>query len=223
EPRAREAARGRRHRLLARRRGRSLCGRGAGEPAGVSGRGAALHFHQLVRAPASARRASRRCGGDRGRRAVRGRARLRAPQVRALLASARRRRRGPGASADLRALRGEPGRGRVAQGGLMRPLWWGGAAAVVALDQLSKWLALAFLTGKGPVGILPCLNFTLVYHRGAAFGFLGQASGWQNAFFMVVALLASAYVIYLLRRLERDNRWTAAGLVLILGGALGNL
>jgi signal peptidase II len=105
----------------------------------------------------------------------------------------------------------------------MRPLWWGGAAAVVALDQLSKWLALAFLTGKGPVGILPCLNFTLVYNRGAAFGFLSQASGWQNAFFIVVALLASAYVIYLLRRLDRGNRWTAAGLVLILGGALGNL
>lgn len=105
----------------------------------------------------------------------------------------------------------------------MRAIYWAGAGAVVALDQLTKWLALVFLAGSGPLEVLPFLNFTLVYNRGAAFGFLNRASGWQNTFFVAMALIAAVYVIYLLQRQERGSRWTAAGLVLILGGAVGNL
>lgn len=97
------------------------------------------------------------------------------------------------------------------------------AAAVVALDQLTKWLALTRLARHAEVAIAPFLNFTLVYNRGAAFGFLNDAAGWQNLFFVGVALIACAVITYLLLRLERNNRAVAVGLVLILGGAVGNL
>lgn len=101
--------------------------------------------------------------------------------------------------------------------------WLWVAAAVLALDQTSKWLALAQLTLHEPVPLLPFLNLTLVYNRGAAFGFLSTASGWQNLFFIGVALIATAVILYLLRRTDARDRWMAAALMLILGGALGNL
>jgi signal peptidase II len=101
--------------------------------------------------------------------------------------------------------------------------WLWIAAAVLALDQASKWLALARLALHEPVPVLPFLNFTLVYNKGAAFGFLSTASGWQNLFFIGVALVATAVILYLLRRTDARDRWMAAALMLILGGAIGNL
>jgi len=101
--------------------------------------------------------------------------------------------------------------------------WLWIAAAVLALDQASKWLALARLVLHEPVPLLPFLNFTLVYNKGAAFGFLSTASGWQNLFFIGVALAAAAVILYLLRRTDARDRWMAVALMLILGGAIGNL
>jgi len=104
---------------------------------------------------------------------------------------------------------------------MWRWLWL--AVGVLVLDQASKWLALARLALHEPVPLLPFLNFTLVYNKGAAFGFLSTASGWQNLFFIGVALVATAVILYLLRRTDARERWMAAALMLILGGAIGNL
>lgn len=97
------------------------------------------------------------------------------------------------------------------------------AAVVVGFDQLTKWLAITRLTRHAEVAVAPFLNLTLVYNRGAAFGFLNDAAGWQNVFFIVVALIACAVITYLLLRMEPNNRAVALGLALILGGAIGNL
>ena len=99
--------------------------------------------------------------------------------------------------------------------------WFWLAVVVLLLDQATKQLALVQLTLHEPVVLLPFLNLTLVYNKGAAFGFLSSASGWQNAFFIVVALVACGVILYLLR--QTRDRLFAAALMLVLGGAIGNL
>lgn len=99
--------------------------------------------------------------------------------------------------------------------------WLWLAVAVLLLDQATKQLALAQLTLHEPVAILPFLDITLVYNKGAAFGFLSSASGWQNVFFIVVALIACGVILYLLR--QTRERLFAVALMLVLGGAIGNL
>lgn len=97
------------------------------------------------------------------------------------------------------------------------------SAGVVLLDQLAKWAAVKYLIRHAEIALAPFLNLTLVFNRGAAFGFLNDAAGWQNLFFVAVASIACAVIVYLLWRLERDNRIVAVALALILGGAVGNL
>lgn len=104
---------------------------------------------------------------------------------------------------------------------MRRWLWI--ASAVLALDQSSKWLALEKLILHEPMPLVPFLDLTLVYNRGAAFGFLSTASGWQNLFFIGIALVAIVVILYLLRRMGAKDRLLAAALALILGGAIGNL
>jgi signal peptidase II len=103
----------------------------------------------------------------------------------------------------------------------LRLLWI--AVVVVVLDQLSKGAALAYLSADAEVGVIPFLNLTLAYNRGAAFGFLNAAGGWQNLFFIVVAIIACAVILYVLLRPASHDRTVAVGLVLILGGAIGNV
>lgn len=99
--------------------------------------------------------------------------------------------------------------------------WLWLAVAILLLDQMTKQIALAQLALHEPVTLLPFLNLTLVYNKGAAFGFLSSASGWQNAFFIVVALVACGVMLYLLR--QTRERLFAVALMLVLGGAIGNL
>ncbi len=92
---------------------------------------------------------------------------------------------------------------------------------VFALDQATKLLALEILAGS-PIDILPFFNLTLTFNTGAAFGFLNDASGWQNWFFIAVALIVSGVIIAMVRKLSAEELQTAVALLLILGGALGN-
>jgi signal peptidase II len=102
-------------------------------------------------------------------------------------------------------------------------LWLGLSAIVVALDQLTKYLADQVLVYAEPVAVIPSFNLTLLYNKGAAFSFLDDGSGWQRWFFAAIALAASVFIVYWLRRVGSGERWTSFGLALILGGALGNL
>lgn len=101
--------------------------------------------------------------------------------------------------------------------------WFALAAAIVVVDQLAKWWALAALPLQVPVEVLPFFNLTLVYNRGAAFSFLADAGGWQRVFFIVLALAIAAAIAVWLARSAWRQRWLAAPLALILGGAVGNL
>ncbi len=104
----------------------------------------------------------------------------------------------------------------------LRWLWI--AALVVALDLLTKWLALEQLQLYQQVPVIDGLfSFTLAYNRGAAFSFLAGAGGWQRWFFTAIAIGVSTMLVIWMARLPRSKRLEAIALALILGGAMGNL
>jgi signal peptidase II len=105
--------------------------------------------------------------------------------------------------------------------GSLAYLWL--SALVVALDQATKALIRQSLGLYQSVVILPVLDITRVNNRGAAFSFLGQASGWQRWLFAVLAMLVSAGLAFWLRRINPRTRLLASGVALIIGGAVGNL
>jgi len=104
---------------------------------------------------------------------------------------------------------------------MLKWLWL--SALVVALDLVSKAVMSHYLVLHEPVAIFPGFNLTLMHNPGAAFSFLRDASGWQRWFFTAIALTVSVGIVIWLRRLHTHQRWLAAGLSLILGGALGNV
>jgi signal peptidase II len=93
---------------------------------------------------------------------------------------------------------------------------------VILLDQASKYLALAWLIPYQANSVWPFFNFTLMFNRGAAFGFLSRSGAFATWLFAAVAVVMSSLILYWLNKLPRDQRWTACALALILGGALGN-
>lgn len=96
------------------------------------------------------------------------------------------------------------------------------ATLTLLLDQLSKWSALSNLQLGVPEPVLPFLNWLLLFNPGAAFSFLAQGSGWQRWFFTILGILASVYIIYLLRK-SLEDKLLCVALSLILGGAIGNV
>jgi signal peptidase II len=86
------------------------------------------------------------------------------------------------------------------------------AGACVIMDQLSKAIALAWLSPGDPVSVVPGFNLTLGFNEGASFGMLsGVMSG--RALTLVFAIMA----------LRTKSPLESAGLAMIVGGATGNL
>jgi signal peptidase II len=106
---------------------------------------------------------------------------------------------------------------------MRKPLpWFGLAAAVIAADQLVKWIVLArFAPGEG-LAVTAFFNLVLVFNKGAAFSFLAREAGWQTPLLAGFALIAAGIVSVLIVRSPEKNLLRAA-LALILGGALGNV
>ena len=94
---------------------------------------------------------------------------------------------------------------------------------VIVLDQVAKIWASHSLNFNQPLAVFPYLNLTLLYNTGAAFSLLAQAGGWQRWFLTLLALLVSIFITTWLMRLQRQQKWLAVALALILGGALGNV
>ena len=103
----------------------------------------------------------------------------------------------------------------------MKWLWV--SVVVLILDQCTKLLADAMLSMHQSVVLLPFLALRKAYNYGAAFSFLGDASGWQRWFFIALALVVIGILVAWLHRLPPGNTGTRVALVLILGGAVGNV
>ena len=97
------------------------------------------------------------------------------------------------------------------------------ALLLVAIDQYTKQIAYQFLLGQPSVEVFPILQWTLVFNRGAAFGFLNDVGGYQHYFFSGLAIMVALFLLVWLWRACMVNRLLSWGLVLVLAGALGNL
>jgi signal peptidase II len=100
--------------------------------------------------------------------------------------------------------------------------WLGLAAFVVIVDQLTKYLVRSTFSLHESIEVTPFFNLVFVFNRGAAFSFLSDASGWQRIFFIALALAASLWIVWLLRKHASQVLFCLA-LSLILGGAIGNV
>jgi signal peptidase II len=99
--------------------------------------------------------------------------------------------------------------------------WLGIALAVIVLDLATKaWVVAVFREGQ-ELPVTSFFSLVLAYNTGAAFSFLAGAGGWQRWFFAGIAVAASAFLLWMLRR--GGSRILCLGVALILGGALGNL
>ncbi|HZJ97332.1 MAG: lipoprotein signal peptidase [Alcaligenaceae bacterium] len=96
------------------------------------------------------------------------------------------------------------------------------AAALIVLDQISKWYFELNFQFAERLNILPFFDFILVYNTGAAFSFLADHGGWQRWFFVALSIIASIVIVVLLRRNSTKTLFCLS-LSLILAGAIGNL
>jgi signal peptidase II len=100
--------------------------------------------------------------------------------------------------------------------------WLSLATVIIILDQITKlWISQTFVYGES-VAVTNFFNLVLVHNSGAAFSFLSNAGGWQRWLFSGIAVSASVWIIWLLRKHQQEKLFCFA-LTLILGGALGNL
>jgi signal peptidase II len=101
-------------------------------------------------------------------------------------------------------------------------VWLGLAVVVVLLDQLSKTLILGTFQLNDSRTLTSWFNLVRVHNTGAAFSFLAGASGWQRWFFVGLGTVASAFIVWMLKKHPGQKLFCFA-VSMIMGGAVGNV
>ncbi len=96
------------------------------------------------------------------------------------------------------------------------------AGLICAADLGSKALVIKHLAYGQTIEMMPSLNLIHAVNEGAAFGLLATAGGWQRYLLITIAVLASAFLIHMIRK-PGIGSGERLGLAMILGGAVGNL
>lgn len=90
----------------------------------------------------------------------------------------------------------------------------------VALDQLTKWLAVTFLQGQPSFPIWQdVLHLTFAKNEGAAFGILSDHR-WVFMIFSTVAIIGLTFYLF---RFRPKSRFVQITLAMIIGGGIGNM
>jgi signal peptidase II len=102
--------------------------------------------------------------------------------------------------------------------------WLALSILILALDLLSKQLAVLHLAPHQPVTVVPgVFHWTLAYNTGAAFSFLHDTGDLARYGLSALAVVLTLGMTLWLCRLPPGHRLLGAGLALLIGGALGNL
>lgn len=99
---------------------------------------------------------------------------------------------------------------------------WLSAVAFI-LDLLTKYVVTQNFELYESVNILPIFNLTYVRNTGAALSFLADHDGWQKYFFIVLAIVISAVLVYFLKKNSVSQKLQNSAYALIIGGALANM
>lgn len=101
-------------------------------------------------------------------------------------------------------------------------LWLGLALLIILADQLTKTLVIGRFALGDSLTITPYFNLVRAHNAGAAFSFLAGASGWQRWFFTGLGLVASVFIVWMLKR-HPGQRLFCFAISMVLGGAIGNV
>lgn len=99
-------------------------------------------------------------------------------------------------------------------------IWYGLALVIFLADHAVKFWVHEYTPYGWSQPVTGFFNLVHVWNQGAAFSFLANAGGWQRFFFLAVALLVSAWLVWILRK--PHSTVDGLGYSLVLGGALGN-
>ena len=96
------------------------------------------------------------------------------------------------------------------------------AAAVILLDQATKWLIRdVVMAPPRSIPVTDFFNIVMVWNRGVSFGLFDNDSVWTP---VLLSLLAVGISIALMVWLQRaEGKWLALGLGMVIGGAVGNV
>ena len=100
--------------------------------------------------------------------------------------------------------------------------WLGLALIILIADQFTKTLILGYYQLGDSTQVLSFFNVVRVHNSGAAFSFLANAGGWQRWFFTGIGVIATIFIIWMLRS-HAGQKLFAFALACILGGAVGNV
>jgi signal peptidase II len=92
------------------------------------------------------------------------------------------------------------------------------ASLVMAVDQVTKQIAMSAVAPGHPVEVIFGFEITNVRNRGVAFGLLG---GGGDAVVVITLATMGLLLAYFALNARRPGLWLVVGLV--IGGALGNL
>ena len=101
-------------------------------------------------------------------------------------------------------------------------LWLGIAFVILLADQFTKLLIVGSFALGDSQTVTSFFNLVRVHNSGAAFSMLSNASGWQRWFFTGIGVVATFFILWLLRSHPTQKLFCFA-LALVLGGAVGNV
>jgi signal peptidase II len=101
-------------------------------------------------------------------------------------------------------------------------VWLGLALVILLADQFTKVLIVGSFQLGDSQTVSSFFNLVRVHNSGAAFSFLASASGWQRWFFTAIGIVATFFILWLLRSHPTQKLFCFA-LALVLGGAVGNV
>lgn len=92
---------------------------------------------------------------------------------------------------------------------------------LIAIDQLTKWLAVTSLKPVGSISIIgDFFSLTYIENRGAAFGMLKGGKWFFLAITLFVVIIAVFYLVK--NKPTKDKLWLTSAIVMIVSGAVGN-
>ena len=90
----------------------------------------------------------------------------------------------------------------------------------IIIDQLTKWLSVAFLKVEGSVPIIKSvIHLTYVENTGAAFGIL-KNHRWVFILISIITIIGFSAYLYLG---HSENRLYAVSIAMIISGGIGNM
>ena len=99
------------------------------------------------------------------------------------------------------------------------------SGSLIVLDQISKMIILRSMPLYETIPVIPgFFNITHIHNPGGAFGFMaGQGPEVRSLLFLAMSSLAAVVIVFFYLRTPAAYSWLSTALLLIFGGAIGNM